>query len=111
MRAEKPGLLSQKMLEMYSKPGLQMALLLLNDGTMSQVPDVYSAICNLQSAFPSLDSPNKSAQGRMGAVVLTSLRKVKQLVQGHTARRQHYQAKTLRHLTPSPDLFPCSRPF
>ena len=37
-----------------------MALLLLNNGTMSQMPDVYSALCNLQSAFPSLD-PSKQA--------------------------------------------------
>ena len=51
---------NKKMLGMYWKPGLKMALLLLNNGTMSQMPDAYSALGNLQSAFPSLD-PSKQA--------------------------------------------------
>lgn len=76
-----------------------MVLLLLNNGTMSIVHDIYSALCNLQSAFLSLDPENKPAGGcvcvwreRGDTVVPMALREVKQPVQGHTARRQQNQA-------------------
>lgn len=55
--------LSQTTPGMLSKPGLQVVLLLLNNGTMSRVHDIYSALCNLQSAFLSLDPENKPAGG------------------------------------------------
>lgn len=88
-----------------------MVLLLLNDGTMSRVPDVYLALCNLQSASPSFDPQKKPVQGRMGAAVPVSFRMVKQLAQGHTAGRQHSQGRDAGRLTPPPALFPCSHLF
>lgn len=68
--AETLWLLSQTVLRMYSKPGSQMVLLLFNNRTMSRAPDIYSALGNLQSAFPSLHPENKPAKG-VGWVLLS----------------------------------------
>ena len=101
--AEKPGLLSQKMLGMYWKPGLKMALLLLNNGTTSQMPDVYSALCNLQSAFPSLDPSQQAYTEQYGSLWasgrLSNLSKVTQL----EGSKPWWDAG---HLAPPPALFP-----
>lgn len=43
-----------------------MVLPLLNNGTMSSALDIYSALGNLQKAFPSLHPENKLARGQDG---------------------------------------------
>lgn len=74
-----------------------MVLLLLNNGTTSVVPDIYSGPQRTER-FP---IPRSWKQACTGGPT----KEVMQLVQGDTARRQQNQAKNLGHLTPPPGSF------